>query len=101
MGKLICQICFKFGHTDDVCWHRFVQDYVPSSRGFGKGKAPRATYFSNSDVSAASPDFVGYENFNIMFLGYDSIYGSGYYYGMDAYTPRATFMANFEETADD
>ena len=101
MGELICQICFKFGHTADVCWHRFVQDYVLIPRGFGKGKAPRAAYFSNSDGSAANPDFVGYENFNIMFLGYDSIYGSGYYYGMDAYTPGAAFMANFEETTDD
>lgn len=22
--ELTCQICFKTGHTTDICWHRFI-----------------------------------------------------------------------------
>ena len=47
--EIICQICFKSGHVVDICWHRFVEDYVATPRGFGKGKGPRAAYLSNFD----------------------------------------------------
>ncbi|KAH9659782.1 Receptor-like protein 13 [Citrus sinensis] len=32
--ELVCQICFKPGHTVDIYWHRFMEDYVPSSRSY-------------------------------------------------------------------
>ena len=101
-GELVCQICFKNGHTADVCWHRFVEDFVPVPRGFGREKTPRAAYFSNFDGSTSNPDF-GYEN-NNMFPGYDSISGNSYYSRMDGYTSGSAgtaFMANFEGTVDD
>ena len=47
--ELVCQICFKPGHTADICWHRFVEDYVPSSRSLGRGKGPRSAYIANFD----------------------------------------------------
>ena len=56
----------------------FVKDYVLVPRGLGKGKAPKAAYFSKFDGSASNPNFVGYENINNMFPGY-SISGSSYY----------------------
>jgi hypothetical protein len=30
-----CQVCFKFGHTADKCWHRFEEDFVPETRYAG------------------------------------------------------------------
>lgn len=32
--ELICQICFKSGHAANIYWHRFIEDYVPTLRGF-------------------------------------------------------------------
>jgi hypothetical protein len=31
-NKVICQVCFKGGHTADRCWHRFEEDSVPDER---------------------------------------------------------------------
>ncbi|KAH9670341.1 putative LRR receptor-like serine/threonine-protein kinase [Citrus sinensis] len=97
----ICQIYFKSGHTADICWHRFVEDYVPMPRGFGKGKAPRAAYMSNFDGPVPNPNFEDYENFNYMSSAYNLMSGSSYYSGFDACIPGAAFMANFEGVADD
>lgn len=60
--EMICQICLKTGHTADVCWNRFVEDYMSTSRGFGKGKGLRATYLSNFDGFAFNPSFDDYDN---------------------------------------
>ncbi|WVZ64158.1 hypothetical protein U9M48_013721 [Paspalum notatum var. saurae] len=27
-----CQVCYKYGHSADKCWHRFDEDYVPDER---------------------------------------------------------------------
>jgi hypothetical protein len=27
-----CQVCRRYGHTADRCWHRFDEDFVPDSR---------------------------------------------------------------------
>jgi hypothetical protein len=27
-----CQVCFKLGHTANVCWHRFDEEFVPDTR---------------------------------------------------------------------
>lgn len=27
-----CQVCLKFGHTADKCWHRYEENYVPDQR---------------------------------------------------------------------
>jgi hypothetical protein len=24
-----CQVCLKFGHTANKCWHHFEEDYIP------------------------------------------------------------------------
>ena len=26
---VVCQICFKSGHTAAECWHRFEENYMP------------------------------------------------------------------------
>jgi hypothetical protein len=31
-NKVICQVCFKGGHTADRCLHRFEEDFVPDER---------------------------------------------------------------------
>ena len=98
---LVCQICLKLGHTANICWHRFVKDYVSIPRGFGIGKAPIAAYLSNFDGFVSNPNFDCYENFNYMPLAYNSMSGSSYYSGIYAYTHGAAFMANFEGAADD
>jgi hypothetical protein len=30
--KLICQVCFKEGHTAARCWYRFDEDFVPEEK---------------------------------------------------------------------
>jgi hypothetical protein len=27
-----CQVCLKFGHTANNCWHRFEENYVPEQQ---------------------------------------------------------------------
>ncbi|KAH9722711.1 Disease resistance-like protein DSC1 [Citrus sinensis] len=100
-GDSVCQICFKPGHTAEICWHRFVEDYVPMPRGFGKGKAPRAAYLSNFDDFVPNPNFEDYKNFNYMSSAYNPMTSSSYYSSFDACTPGAAFMANFEGVVDD
>jgi hypothetical protein len=39
-----CQICFKIGHTANICWYRFDEDFVPDQR-----LAASATTFQASD----------------------------------------------------
>ena len=38
LGDRVCQICFKTGHTTDICCHRFVEDYVPTQEALAKAK---------------------------------------------------------------
>jgi hypothetical protein len=34
-SKIQCQVCLKFRHSTDRCWHRFEEDYVPEERNTG------------------------------------------------------------------
>lgn len=35
----IYQICHKTSHATDVCWHKYIENYIPQpSRHFGRGK---------------------------------------------------------------
>ncbi|KAH9696661.1 retrovirus-related pol polyprotein from transposon RE2 [Citrus sinensis] len=42
----VCQICHKSGHTADACWHRYIENYVPQSRHFGRGRGPKSAYMT-------------------------------------------------------
>jgi hypothetical protein len=35
-----CQVCLKFGHTTNNCWHRFDEDYVPEPRSVAATSRP-------------------------------------------------------------
>ena len=64
---MICQIYFKSGHTIDIYWHRFVENYVLVARDFGKGKGPRSAYIANFD--GFTPPYQSaddYDNFSYM-----------------------------------
>ena len=100
-GDPVCQIGFKTGHTTDICCHKFIEDYVPTPSGFGKGKTPRVAYLSSFDSFVSNPNFNSYGNFNYMPSAYNFMYGSSYYSGINAYTPGAAFMANFKGAAND
>jgi hypothetical protein len=48
-----CQVCLKFGHTTDRCWHSFEEDYVPEQR------TTAATYHSWYTDSGATDHITG------------------------------------------
>ena len=99
--EITCQICFKTGHTADVCWHRFVEDYMPTLRGFGKGKGPRAAYFSNFEGFTPYQGYEDCDNLNYMSPNAYSSSTANNYSGSDSYIPAAAFVANCEGPADD
>ncbi|KAH9803128.1 G-type lectin S-receptor-like serine/threonine-protein kinase [Citrus sinensis] len=92
--ELVCQICFKPGHTADICWHRFVEDYVPYSRSLGRGKGPRSAYIANFD--GFTYPYQGYDNYDNHPASETSCYS-----GIDNYALAEAYVANFESFADD
>ena len=42
----VCQICHKQGHTADAYWHRYGDDFVPSPKPFGRGRAAKSAYLT-------------------------------------------------------
>ncbi|KAH9725225.1 hypothetical protein KPL70_007794 [Citrus sinensis] len=96
-----CQICFKIGHTADICWHRFIEDYTPTSRNFSKGKGPRSVYFANFDSFNSHPSCEEYDGFNYMPQNFHPTSGAYLYPGVDSYNSGAVYMVNFEGVADD
>ncbi|KAH9652235.1 retrovirus-related pol polyprotein from transposon RE1 [Citrus sinensis] len=96
-----CQICFKVGHTADICWHRFIEDYTPTPRNFNKGKGPRSAYFANFESFNSHPSCEEYDCFNYMSPNFHPTSGAYPYSGGDAYNSGAAYMANFEGVADD
>ncbi|KAL9460006.1 hypothetical protein AB3S75_003247 [Citrus x aurantiifolia] len=97
-----CQICFKIGHTADICWHKFVEDYTHTPRNFSKGKGPRFAYFANFDPSCEDYDCFNYIPSNsYMPPNFHPTFGAHLNSGIDAYNSGAAYMANFEGAADD
>ena len=99
--EITCQICFKTGHTADVCWNRFVEDYMPTPRGFGNGKGPKAAYFSNFEGFTPYQGYEDNDNLNYMSPNAYSSSTANSYSGSDSYIPAAAFVANCEGPADD
>ena len=48
----VFQICHKSGHTADACWHRYIENYVPQSRHFGRGRGPKSAYMTTFEPHA-------------------------------------------------
>ncbi|KAL9410716.1 hypothetical protein AB3S75_044483 [Citrus x aurantiifolia] len=99
--EIICQICFKSGHTANICWHRVVEDYVATLRGFGKGKGPRAAYLSNFNGFIPHQGYEDYDNPSYMSPSFYPSSSANCYSGVDSYNPAAAFVANCEGTVDD
>ncbi|KAL9432087.1 hypothetical protein AB3S75_027159 [Citrus x aurantiifolia] len=56
---IICQICSKSGHSADVCWYRFNEDFVPApSRTYNKGKPPKSAYMTNFEPANYMPSYM-------------------------------------------
>ena len=77
-----CQVCFKIGHTADICWHRFVEDYTPTPRNFSKGKGPRSTYFTNFDGFNSHSSCEDYDCFSYMPPNFHPTSGAHLYPGV-------------------
>lgn len=57
--SVVCQICFKSGHTAAECWHRYIENYVPQqTRSYSKDRnsdsmsLPGAAYVANCEGAA-------------------------------------------------
>jgi hypothetical protein len=40
-----CQVCLKFGHTANKCWHRFEEDYIPEQRAAAAASSLDADHY--------------------------------------------------------
>ncbi|PKU64785.1 Retrovirus-related Pol polyprotein from transposon TNT 1-94 [Dendrobium catenatum] len=54
---VLCQICFKKGHSAQTCWHRLNIQYVPSVKNtnsalVASSDAPDTTWFLDSEASS-------------------------------------------------
>ena len=74
---------------------------MPIPRGFGKGKGPRAAYFSNFDGFTSHQGYEDYDNLSYMSPKFYPFSTANCYPRVDSYTPAAAFVANCEGTADD
>ena len=94
---IICQICSKPGHSADVCWYRFNEDFIPaSSRVNNKGKIPKSAYMTNLESANYMPSYM--PNFDEYSAGMSPVYMPGFH---ASYSPGAAYMANFEGPADE
>ncbi|KAH9671623.1 retrovirus-related pol polyprotein from transposon RE1 [Citrus sinensis] len=94
---IICQICSKPGHSADVCWYRFNEDFVPaSSRANNKGKIPKSAYITNLESANYVPSYM--PNFDEYSAGMSPVYMPSFH---ASYSPRAAYMANCEGPADE
>lgn len=51
--SVVCQICFKSGHTATECWHRYIENYVPQqTRSYNKDRNQRSAYMTCFDPSS-------------------------------------------------
>ena len=96
--SVVCQICFKSGHTATECWHRFEENYVPQY--MKKGRNQRSAYMAYHDAPTESswstagsgmpqmhnPSFTPYMSDSV------NLSGAG---------AEAAYVANFEGPADE
>lgn len=94
---VICQIYFKPGHCIDVCQYRFNEDFVPlPPRIYAKGKGPKSGYVANFEALHYLPPYM--PSYNEYMNGISPAYMPGFNF---QYSPRATYIANFEAPADE
>ena len=74
---------------------------MPTPKSFGKGKGPRAAYFSNFDGFIPHQEYEDYNNPNYMSPNVYPFSTTNCYPGVDSYSHVAAFVANCEGTADD
>ena len=92
----ICQICHKSRHIADACWHRYIENYVPQLRHFGRGRGQRSAYMASFEPQT---DFVApYEN--SYGVDYSSYPMTDVNSSSSFSTPGATYIANYEGPAD-
>lgn len=85
------------GHSADVCWYRFTEDFVPvQPRTHSKGKGPKTAYVANFETPHYMPPYR--PSFDEYMAGISPRYMPGLY---SSYSPGATYMANFEGPADE
>jgi hypothetical protein len=48
-----CQVCLKFGHTANNCWHHFDEDYVPELRSAAATSRPSIDHAWYTDSGGA------------------------------------------------
>ncbi|KAH9782586.1 hypothetical protein KPL71_008966 [Citrus sinensis] len=94
---IICQICSKSGHSADVCWYRFNEDFIPApSRVYNKGKTPKFAYMTNFEPVNYMPSYM--PSFDEYSAGMSPVCMPGFH---TPYSPGTAYMANFEGPADE
>ncbi|KAH9717592.1 retrovirus-related pol polyprotein from transposon RE2 [Citrus sinensis] len=97
---VVCQICFKSGHTATKCWHRFEENYEPQY--MKKGRNQRSAYMAYYDAPTENSWSAAYSGmpqmYNPSFTSYmsDSVNLPGARAGAGA-----AYVANFEGPADE
>lgn len=47
-----CQICHKSSHKTNACWHKYIENYIPQSRHFGRGRRSKSAYMASFEPYA-------------------------------------------------
>ncbi|KAL9426217.1 hypothetical protein AB3S75_033067 [Citrus x aurantiifolia] len=97
---VVCQICFKSGHTAAECWHRFEENYMPQHIKRGRNlRSAYMTYF-NAPTEDSWPAVAAYSGIPHMYNPPCSSYISD---SMSSPVSGAgvAYAANFEGPADE
>ena len=103
----VFQICHKSGHTANACWHRYIENYVPQSRHFGRGRGPKSAYMTTFDSHAEFAPYFddfyamncsNYQSYNLDPVTYSSMPHCS---SEMSSAPGAAYLANFEGPADE
>lgn len=89
----------KSGHSVNIYWHRFVDDYVSTLWGLERGKGPRSAYISNFDGFTSYQVYKHYDNLIYISPSLYHVSAGNYYSGVDVYTSKVAFITNYEEIA--
>ncbi|KAL9448324.1 hypothetical protein AB3S75_015741 [Citrus x aurantiifolia] len=103
----VCQRCHKLGHTADACWHRYIENYMPQSRQFGRGRGPKSAYMATFEPHTESAPYFddfydmnrsNYQSYNLDPVTYSSMPHCSY--EMSSATGAAC-LDNFEGLVDE
>ncbi|WVZ54710.1 hypothetical protein U9M48_005468 [Paspalum notatum var. saurae] len=57
-SELLCQVCFKRGHTADRCWHRYDENFVPDPRHIAAAATTSYTVDTNWYTDTGATDHI-------------------------------------------